>query len=184
MLSKKQRSAVKIQSKRNVELWIYSFADMYMILSVFFIALSVIYAAKVKEEVKTLIMPIASAGRGPASVVSDVQIMFERESAELSEEAQSELQLFLPILKAVENGRIDVEGYADGERLSPDAPFSSNLDLSNQRAVAVAEWLLGNGVKSKYLRTYSYGTGNQQSKEVLNSNRRVVIKVSAEEAHE
>lgn len=184
MLSKKQRAAVKIQSKRNVELWIYSFADMYMILSVFFIALSVIYGAKIKEEVKIQLNPIASAGRGPASLVSDLQIEFERESAELTETAVNELRLFLPVLKGLQGGRIDVEGYADQGALSAHAPFTSKLDLSSKRAVTVAEWLLDNGVPAKFLRTYSYGTGAQFSKDNVQNNRRVVIKISAEVARE
>jgi outer membrane protein OmpA-like peptidoglycan-associated protein len=172
------QNKIRIHAKRNVELWIYSFADMYMILSVFFIALSVIYAAKVKQQVHSQQF-IASAGRGPGSVLSELELEFDNGSADLSAKTLDEMTLLLPALKQVKDGFIEVEGYADNGGLKKSSAFSSNLDLSNRRAVRVAEWLIKNGVSARRVRTFSYGDAHTWSKDVIASNRRVVIKVAA-----
>jgi len=175
-LSHRVRNEVKIQSKRNVELWIYSFADMYMILSVFFIALAVLYAAKTKQQMES---QIPSAGRGPASVESLISVSFDKGSAALNEESLKDLELLLPVLKASKKGTVEVEGYADSEPLKRDSEFSSNLDLSNQRAVKVAEWLINQGVSSARLRTFSYGSSRiyKVDDKMMPTNRRVLVKL-------
>lgn len=183
MSSTHQKNEIKIQSKRNVELWIYSFADMYMILSVFFIALSVIYAAKSKQQITQL--QAASAGRGPAAIESSVSISFPKGTADLQDDAIENLNLFLPVLKSSPKSIVLVEGYADSMAVKKDSDFSSNLDLSTRRAVRVSEWLMGHGVASSRLRTISYGNAvifklDDQTK----SNRRVVIKLSQKGAVE
>lgn len=177
MKSQRIRNEIKLQSKRNVELWIYSFADMYMILSVFFIALSVIFAAKMtakhREELR-----IATAGRGPSAVTSAAELTFESGKVEISEGSMKELELFLPAARAVPLAFIDVEGYADRARPGKDSGFSSNLDLSSQRGVKVAEWLIARGVPSARVRVFSYGDGHQWARSEAESNRRVVVKLS------
>jgi outer membrane protein OmpA-like peptidoglycan-associated protein len=177
MNSQEIKTRIKIQSKRNVELWIYSFADMYMILSVFFIALAVIYAAKSKQQMNELMT--ASAGRGPASVISSLELEFDTGSVELTEKSIEEMKLLLPALHSMKNGFIDVEGYADQTGLKTGSPFSSNLDLSNRRAVRVAEWLMKNGVSPRKVRTFSYGDAHQWTRKQTPTNRRVIIKLSA-----
>jgi flagellar motor protein MotB len=169
------KSESRIHAKRNVELWIYSFADMYMILSVFFIALSVIYAAKVKEK---HMQSLATAGRGLASVTSELQLEFANGSIDLDAKTIDDMSLLLPALKQVKEGFIEVEGYADDGPLKKSSPFSSNLDLSNRRAVRVAEWLIRNGVPARRVRTFSYGDAHLWSKEQVPTNRRVLIKVA------
>jgi outer membrane protein OmpA-like peptidoglycan-associated protein len=180
MSKSKQQTLIKLQAKRNVELWIYSFADMYMILSVFFIALSVLYAAKVKNQHD---QNVPTAGRGQLSVVSTFAVDFESGSVDLKELDIENLKLMVPVLKSVKSGSIDVEGYADSEGLKKDSPFSSNLDLSNRRAVKVAEYLIKSGVNAGRIRTFSYGNGKtyQVNGKTLKTNRRVVIKVASAE---
>jgi outer membrane protein OmpA-like peptidoglycan-associated protein len=171
------RNKIRIQSKRNVELWIYSFADMYMILSVFFIALSVIYAAKVKEDHKNA--QVASAGRGTASVSTELELEFSRGSAEIESSVAEDLALLLPAAKSLKKGFVEIEGYADSTPLKADSGFSSNLDLSNRRAVRVAEWLIKNGVAAGRIRTFSYGDGRTWGPNEAPSNRRVVVKLAS-----
>lgn len=173
------KNAIRIHAKRNVELWIYSFADMYMILSVFFIALSVIYAAKVKQQAAHSQPFIASAGRGPSAVLSELELEFDNGSTDLTAKTVDEMSLLLPALKQIKDGFIEVEGYADGGGLKKSSPYTSNLDLSNRRAVRVAEWLIKNGVPARRVRTFSYGDAHTWSKNEISSNRRVVIKVAA-----
>lgn len=177
MSSTHQKNEIKIQSKRNVELWIYSFADMYMILSVFFIALSVIYAAKAKQKITEQQVP--SAGRGPAAIESSISVSFPKGTADLSEETIENLNLFLPVLKSSPQAFVEVEGYADNAPLKKESEFTSNLDLSTKRAVRVSEWLMNHGVASQRLRTVSYGNSAVfKLDENVSTNRRVVIKVS------
>jgi outer membrane protein OmpA-like peptidoglycan-associated protein len=190
-----KRSQIRLESKRHTELWIYSFADMYMILAVFFIAIATLYAAKAKHASTMDITP--SAGRGPAAVTSMVTVEFPNGSDSLNEKAENNLKLLLPTLVSSQ-GVIDVEGYADDEEVekfadSEDssvasshaedhdamAGFSSNLDLSNSRAVRVAEWLMRNGVAPKRVRTYSYGDSHlfPTGQNGITTNRRVVLKM-------
>jgi outer membrane protein OmpA-like peptidoglycan-associated protein len=173
-----EQGKIKIQSKRNVELWIYSFADMYMILSIFFIALSVIYAAKVTKAANNA---IASAGRGPSAVTSEVQIDFPEGSATPEEASLQYLELLLPAFQKVEKGYVEVEGYADAAALKRDSPFRTNLHLSSERAVHVSEWLIKKGVPSSKIRVVAMGNGRTWKKSEVGSNRRVVLKIVSTE---
>ncbi|MCB0367897.1 MAG: OmpA family protein [Bdellovibrionales bacterium] len=174
MSLQKHQNLVKLQAKRNVELWIYSFADMYMILSVFFIAVAVLFAAKSKMKQEEL--PPISAGRGPDVVISSLNINFNTSSIHLSSEAIANLKLLVPVLLS-SNGFIDIEGYAVKNEFSDTVDFTSDLDLSTQRAVRVAEWLIDNGISPSKIRTFSYGSGQPQKKNI-SSNRRVLIKTT------
>jgi len=177
MSTKKNNGQIRLEAKRHTELWIYSFADMYMILSVFFIAISVIYAAKAKNTVSNPTIP--SAGRGPAAVTSMISLEFAVGSDELTEKATQNLKIILPVLKE-SKGAIEVEGYSDGKSIpSGKGEFSSNLALSNSRAVRVAEWLISHGVSARRLRTSSFGDSNlyRTGPGGIPTNRRVVLKV-------
>lgn len=178
----KGRHLVNIQAKRNVELWIYSFADMYMILSVFFIALAVVYAAKTAKVSREEPPPLPpTMGQGPIQAESAVALDFESGSADLTQAALENLQTMLPFYRGVKKGLIEVEGYADAARLDTKSPFSSNLDLSNRRAVKVAEWLIANGIGAQKIRTLAYGDSRlyRLNGKDVRTNRRVVIKVAS-----
>jgi flagellar motor protein MotB len=170
------QSTVRLEAKRQTELWIYSFADMYMILAVFFIAIAVIYAARAKHAVTTPAVP--SAGRGLAALTAVVSIEFPSGSDTLGEKSIQDLQLLMPVMRS-SKGMVDIEGYADGAPLGSGSDFSSNLHLSNARAVRVAEYLIKNGISARRVRTFSYGDGRQYrtGPDGIQTNRRVVLKV-------
>jgi len=173
----KIKATIRLEGKRQTELWIYSFADMYMILSVFFIAIAVVYAVKAKRPHTADSIP--SAGRGPAAVNSVISVEFSSGSDRLTEKAEEDLRILLPVLKS-SKGMIELEGYSDGRALqNPGGGFSSNLDLSNARAVRVGEWLMRNGVAARRLRTYSYGDSHlfKTGEGGIPTNRRVVLKM-------
>jgi outer membrane protein OmpA-like peptidoglycan-associated protein len=180
---KSHRRKLRIEAKRSVELWIYSFADMYMILVVFFIAMAAVYAVKAKKAID--IPPSAlvkanpsTAGRGPAVAESLVSIGFERGSADLGPQAFDDLNVLVTLVKSSPSALVDVEGYADSSAIAKDSPFSSNLELSSLRAVHVAEWLMKQGVSPARVRTYAYGNGQTWAGRDSNvkSDRRVVVK--------
>jgi outer membrane protein OmpA-like peptidoglycan-associated protein len=171
------KASIRIEGKRQTELWIYSFADMYMILSVFFISIAVVYALKAKHPKAAEVIP--SAGRGPAAVNSLISVEFTSGSDRLTAKAEEDLRILLPVLKS-SKGMIELEGYSDGRAVQkPGTGFTSNLDLSNARAVRVGEWLMRNGVVARRLRTYSYGDSYlfKTGEGGIPTNRRVVLKM-------
>jgi outer membrane protein OmpA-like peptidoglycan-associated protein len=177
MKNKNQQSQVRLEAKRHTELWIYSLADMYMILTVFFIAIAAIYAARARNVSVSLTPP--TAGRGPAAVTSLVSVEFETGSDQLSEKAIQDLQVLLPALRG-SKGTIDIEGYADGKSLQTSkSKFSSNLDLSSSRAVRVAEWLIDKGVSARRVRVSSFGNSKlfKTGANGISTNRRVLLKL-------
>jgi outer membrane protein OmpA-like peptidoglycan-associated protein len=163
MKNKNQQSQVRLEAKRHTELWIYSLADMYMILTVFFIAIAAIYAARARNVSVSLTPP--TAGRGPAAVTSLVSVEFETGSDQLSEKAIQDLQVLLPALRG-SKGTIDIEGYADGKS-------------SSSRAVRVAEWLIDKGVSARRVRVSSFGNSKlfKTGANGISTNRRVLLKL-------
>ena len=172
---------VRLEAKRSVELWIYSFADMYMILVFFFVAMSALYAHRIKAmEKEALHRPVKSvptAGRGPSVAETLVNLDFSMGSADILPTTEENLKVLLPLVRGNQKALLDIEGYADPRPLKSDSAFSSNLDLSNRRAVRVAEWFMSQGVPSARLRTYAYGDGRHSftSGEAV-SGRRVLVK--------
>jgi outer membrane protein OmpA-like peptidoglycan-associated protein len=138
----------------------------------------VVYAAQVKKQL-TASNLISSAGRGPAAVTSEVQVTFESGSASLSDLSREEIDLFLPALKSLKEGVIEVEGYADGRALANDSSFTSNLHLSGVRATNVAEYLIKKGVSPKRIKTVSFGDAFLYKDASVPSQRRVLIKIGS-----
>ncbi|MBS1985198.1 MAG: OmpA family protein [Bdellovibrionales bacterium] len=172
---------VRLEAKRSVELWIYSFADMYMILVFFFIAMSALYAHRIKamekEDSHRPANIIPTAGRGPSVAETLVNLDFTTGSANILPSTEENLKILLPLVRSNARALLDIEGYADSKPLKSDSAFSSNLDLSNRRAVRVAEWFMAQGVPSSRLRTYAYGDGRHWgSLPEIVSGRRVVVK--------
>lgn len=186
------KTQIKIASKRNVELWIYSFADMYMILSVFFITLSVLYAAKIKVQIShpppkkqapSIVHKIPSGGKGPTPIESLVHIHFPSGSYQLTEKSREELKLFLPVIHSAGYRTLFIEGHVKKEELDQDQNQRSPaayLELSQQRAVQVARWLLENGIQEDVIQTFSYGSGTSKGK----GKEGVFIKIAAPEEGE
>lgn len=180
---KKAKGKIRLEAKRAVELWIYSFADMYMILVFLFIAMSAVYLKRAEDAAKLLKerpsgSNTLSAGRGPAVAHSTLSIEFKRGSSELSESAVENLGIMLPLVKNNSLVLLDIEGYADASPLLKTSPFTSNLDLSSKRAVSVAEWFLSRGLSPGRIRTYSYGNGQLFSNNGgVKTDRRVLVKM-------
>jgi outer membrane protein OmpA-like peptidoglycan-associated protein len=174
---------VRIEAKRAVELWIYSFADMYLILVCFFIALSAIYVSKISKQPKIIAQPkpaesMPSAGRGPAVAESLATVSFETGTDDLTEQGIASLKDLLPLIRSNSKALLDIEGYADSADLASGSAFNSKLKLSNSRAIKVAEWFLSKGIPASRIRTFSYGDGYQYSGEgkKVKTDRRVLVK--------
>ena len=161
------KSKIKLEVKRSAELWLYSFADMFMIIAVFFIAMTAVYSKKVIEKpVDAVItkvenpvekMSAPSAARGPEAAKLQVGIEFLAGSAELSPQALENLDTILPLLSGIKNGYVEIEGYTDAAGLKDSEEYETDLQLSSDRAVRVAEWFLKRGVPEGRLRTTAFG---------------------------
>jgi outer membrane protein OmpA-like peptidoglycan-associated protein len=178
------RRSLRLESKRHVELWIYSFADMYMILVFFFIALTAIYAAKTKDQERAPAsqqwVDIPNVSRGIATAESLADIQFAEGKYRLSKVQIDRLNEILPLIKYNKLMILEVEGYADALPPKKELGVSSNLMLSSLRASAVGEWFIENGVDANRVRTYSFGDGYSWSgSKRVKSDRRVVIKMYA-----
>lgn len=179
------KNKIRLEVKRSTELWLYSFADMYMIISVLFIATTALYAKKAKDlsqiprapaqEVKYTAL---TAGRGPATASLAFAIEFKPGSSDLSQDAIEQLTTVLPLLSELKSGVIDVEGYADANGLTKDSAFDTNLQLSNERAVKVAEWFLSQKISESRIRTTGFGRAHKfaTGEKGAMSDRRVVVK--------
>jgi outer membrane protein OmpA-like peptidoglycan-associated protein len=178
------RRKIRLEVKRSTELWLYSFADMYMIISVLFIATTAIYAKKSKEldaqlaRKETPKMMIVSALRGPATAQMAVAIEFAAGSSDITEESIEQLNLMLPLMSEVKSGVVDVEGYADSRGLASVSDYDSNLELSSERAVHVAQWFMKQGIAESRIRTTSFGRSYKlaNGEKGAISDRRVVVK--------
>lgn len=189
------KSKIRLEVKRSAELWLFSFADMYMIISVLFIATTALYAKKAQEALKKIEeKPIQqvivqttgapSAGRGPEAAAVQVAIEFEHGSTDLTVDALDNLRTILPLLSDLKNGYVEIEGYADGRGPASEneSESTSNLELSSQRAVHVAEWFLKRGVPESRLRTTAFGAAHKfagRGPNGVRTDRRVVVKFFA-----
>jgi outer membrane protein OmpA-like peptidoglycan-associated protein len=171
------KSKIKLEVKRSAELWLYSFADMFMIIAVFFIAMTAVYSKRPAEKAPEVLlskevqpkiedaeqsdpikkMSAPSAARGPEAAQLQVGIEFLSGSAELTPEALENLDTILPLLSGLKNGFVEIEGYADAAGLKDSEEYDTDIQLSSDRAVRVAEWFMKRGVAEGRLRTTAFG---------------------------
>ena len=103
-------------------------------------------------------------------------IFFEVDSWQLKKESVSELDKLANLLK--ENKRIVVEigGYTDAT-----GSDEHNLSLSEKRALAVVNYLVGNGVEASRLKYKGYGNkspvGDNVTEEGRKLNRRTEVQI-------
>ncbi len=104
-------------------------------------------------------------------------IYFESASAKIKEESFKDLDKLVKILKSHPEVKARVEGHTDS---SGDA--AKNLQLSKDRAAAVAKYLVDHGEKPDHVSSEGFGItkpiASNDTKEGKAKNRRVEIKVS------
>jgi len=108
-------------------------------------------------------------------------ILFDVGSAELSSAAQKTLTDLLKVLNKYPKNQIVVEGNTDN---TGSAAF--NQTLSEQRAKAVYNFLLGTGLKTKRISYIGYGMNNpiadNSTPEGRAANRRVNLNITVDQA--
>lgn len=107
-------------------------------------------------------------------------ILFTSGSATLSPQAVSTLQDLSRVLKKYPENNIIVEGNADST-----GSAATNEKLSQQRAQAVYNYLLGTGLKTNSIRYVGYGSNNPVASNNTATgraaNRRVNLQITANE---
>jgi chemotaxis protein MotB len=73
-------------------------------------------------------------------------ILFESGKAEISKEGKDALREVAQVLRQVPDRRLMVAGHTDNFPLVPTSPFKSNLELSTERALTVAQQLIASGI--------------------------------------
>lgn len=122
-------------------------------------------------------------------IVLQTDTYFAFDSAELSDQGKSELNRIAQTILGAENPRVAIEAYAD-----PIGTEQYNLELSQQRAQAVKEYLTAQGVPNSAIQAQGKGTTRSFAEcadkkgrelvECLAPNRRAEVEFAAFEVTE
>ncbi|OHB66721.1 MAG: hypothetical protein A2Y77_18260 [Planctomycetes bacterium RBG_13_62_9] len=94
---------------------------------------------------------------GTITVTLQNTILFDSGKATLKSATSKELDHILSVLKEKYASKdIDVVGHTDTDPIQK-SPWKDNLELSVQRALSVARYLIGHGIPDKQVRAAGYG---------------------------
>ena len=103
-------------------------------------------------------------------------IFFDTDAYTLKSESEVELNTLLNFMENNENLEVEIEGHTDNIGAE-----SHNLKLSENRAKAVFEYLVNNGIKAKRMTFKGYGSSqpisNNDTEEGRASNRRTAFRI-------
>lgn len=125
---------------------------------------------------------IADVVKGPNGIQVFLKndILFDVGSAALSSQSMSTLNDLNRVFKKYPKNRIVVQGYTDST-----GSDEYNQTLSEQRAQAVYNYLVSNGLKTLSIKYVGYGKANpiasNDTEEGRAKNRRVVLSITANE---
>jgi len=94
--------------------------------------------------------------RGRMVVKLRAEVLFPSGSAELSKDGKEALGEVARVLKSVPDRRFEISGHTDSIPLTKDSPFKTNLELSAERAVTVANFLISAGMNASRLSAAGY----------------------------
>ncbi len=147
--------------------WIISLSDLMSLLLIFFLVWTTVKIHRLQEQVdgqdgtshkeahlrdishlKGMLFhfnPVETTD-GSVLMVLDNEITFDSGSNRLSSDGKKMLYSIAKVLKDSSHYRLKVLGHSDKTTVSPKSRYSSNMELSFQRAVAVANELVDQGV--------------------------------------
>jgi outer membrane protein OmpA-like peptidoglycan-associated protein len=121
-------------------------------------------------------MKVDASGCAIAQTLVITEVRFKLDSAELTSDAQVTLENVAMTLDNQKNINAEINGYADNQ-----GSEAYNLALSNQRAEAVRNYLVGKGVEAGRLTTKGFGSDQpvvaNDSPAGREVNRRVEFKI-------
>jgi chemotaxis protein MotB len=113
------------------------------------------------------------------------EILFPEGGWEIGQKGKQTLNKMVPVLKSLQNKRIEVSGYTDNVPIAPAFRwrFPSNWELSTARATDVLRYLVQQGVNPSVLSATGYGEQNPVASNDTpagrSQNRRVEIVIAA-----
>ncbi|MGA2323848.1 MAG: OmpA family protein [Sedimentisphaerales bacterium] len=121
------------------------------------------------------------ANAGTITVTLPNSILFDSGKATLKNATSKELDHIYSVLKAKYPGRhIEVAGHTDSDPIKK-SKWTDNLELSSERAMSVARYLINKGVAENRISATGYGEGrpiaSNSTAEGKKKNRRVEIVV-------
>ena len=118
------------------------------------LALLVYFLTRHKEEPAITQAPVSQVA--PAAALPDLgTVHFDTDKATLTAESQATLDKAAEAMKSNPNAHLRLEGYTDSTGAD-----MHNLNLSQQRAYAVANYLKGKGIDGSRLTGNGFGPGN------------------------
>jgi chemotaxis protein MotB len=106
-------------------------------------------------------------------------VLFESGKAEISKEGKDALREVAQVLRQVPDRRLMVAGHTDNFPLVGTSPFKSNLELSTERALTVAQQLIASGIPAARLVAAGYAehepVRENSSEAGRHENRRIEI---------
>lgn len=116
----------------------------------------------------------SGGGSNGESVTVKTDVLFDVGSSQLTDAASSRLENVLSLAQADPSRSLLIEGFTDG-----DGDRAFNRQLSEARAQAVAEWLIGQGIDPGRISVVGHGEDNpiapNDTPENKALNRRVVV---------
>ena len=119
------------------------------------LALLAYFLTRHRNEPSTTATPVSQVAPAAATLPDLGTVHFDTDKATLTSEGQATLQQAAAAMKANPNVHLRLEGYTDS---TGDA--SHNLNLSQQRAMTVANFLKGQGIDGSRLTGGGFGPTN------------------------
>jgi chemotaxis protein MotB len=113
------------------------------------------------------------------------EILFAEGGWEIGPKGKQTLNKIVPVLKNLQNKRVEVNGYTDNVPIGPGLKwrFPSNWELSTARATDVVRYLVNQGVNPAILSATGYGEQNpaasNDTAQGRRQNRRVDLVIAA-----
>gem|GEM_PF-4838927 len=116
-------------------------------------------------------------------ITFDSLFLFERNSYQITPAMEENLSRIVRIMKKYENANVFIEGYTDDFKLK-----EHNLNLSEKRAKAIADYLVHKNIKSSRIQTRGYADNqplfSNKSAQGKIKNRRVEVSIIARSGSE
>ncbi len=135
-------------TKKKLSIWAWLLPLLLLL------ALLAYFLTRHKSEPATTMAPVSQTA--PVAALPDLgTVHFDTDKATLTPEGQATLQRAAEAMKANPNAHLRLEGYTDST-----GDTSHNLDLSQQRAMTVANFLKGQGIDGSRLTGGGFGPSN------------------------
>ncbi len=136
-------------TKKKLPIWAW-LVSLFLLL-----ALPAYFITRHRDEPAAAATPVSQVAPVPVTLPDLGTVHFDTDKATLTPEGQATLQQAAAAMKANPNVHLRLEGYTDST-----GDTSHNQDLSQQRAMTVANFLKGQGIDASRLTGGGFGPSN------------------------